>query len=517
MRRIAIPAVAIVIAWVSYVPPAAAHNPSIHQAMTDLAWQMMVFVENTGVDRIGEGDAEWNAFLQRVAATPPRFWTRPADLYDLISSRTEACTPVLGAWNTTVHGVPNAPRWDFKDLKECGINKNWKPMLDNVPANEFGGAVLGVWAGFPDAAFDDTHLWYRVTNAVGLGAVRDIVNEATEDALTIALIPIVCAIDWLFGDGDDCVKDSRKIADDVNVTEEIDSWIPGVGDQSGEDWVGVWHFIDMNPGASNEYDARQGKLFDEAGVPGQPMDPVELVLMAYFDASGLSVNYDKSQGIDKYTANHADDGVANTILRNQADWQFTTIAHVPFEPVNNLAWYGWTHFRDEQIHPVSMLGWPLHAIGDAIVPMHVTGTSAWGHRPFEDSQDLIWDSIWNFKTGQLEPQRAAVERVMRRAFEWWKVIEAWRAARGGTKDIPIRQIIMGVAAHTHDYAMAKNAETLGDWPFSITASTGYLVAKGESINAYAGTDNAAELVRPLYEDGMGAIVALLVAAADYYE
>ena len=41
--------------------------------MTDLAWQMMVFVEITGVDRIGEGDAEWNAFLQRVAAAPPRF------------------------------------------------------------------------------------------------------------------------------------------------------------------------------------------------------------------------------------------------------------------------------------------------------------------------------------------------------------------------------------------------------------------------------------------------------------
>ena len=68
-------------------------------------------------------------------------------------------------------------------------------------------------------------------------------------------MPIVCAIDWLFGDGDDCVKDSRKIADDVNVTEEIDSWIPGVGDQSGDDWVGVWHFVDMNPGASNDYDA----------------------------------------------------------------------------------------------------------------------------------------------------------------------------------------------------------------------------------------------------------------------
>jgi len=80
----------------------------------------------------------------------------------------------------------------------------------------------------------------------------------------------------------------------------------------------------MKPGASNDFDARQGKLFDEAGVPGEPMDPVELVLMAYFDASGLSLNYDKSQGIAKYTANNADDGMAKTIRRDKADWQFTT-------------------------------------------------------------------------------------------------------------------------------------------------------------------------------------------------
>ena len=397
MKRIVGSAVLAMAAWMLSPSPAAAHNPSIHQAMTDLAWQMMVVVENTGGERIGEGGDDWQGFLRRVAATPGRYRTRPADLYPLVSSRTDTCTPALGSWNTTVHGVPNAPRWDFKDLTGCGVNTTWKPSLDNVPANEFGGAVLGVWAAFPDSAFDDTHLWYRVTSAAGLGAVHDIVNEATEDALTIALIPIVCAVDWLFGDGDDCVKNSRKIADDVNVTEEVDSWIPGVGDQSGDDWVGVWHFVDMKPGASNDFDARQGKLFDEAGVPGEPMDPVELVLMAYFDASGLSLNYDKSQGIDKYTADNADDGMAKTIHRDKADWQFTTIAHTPFEPVNNLAWYGWTHFRDEQIHPVSMLGWPLHAIGDAIVPMHVVGTSAWGHRPFEDSQDLIWDSVWNFK------------------------------------------------------------------------------------------------------------------------
>jgi hypothetical protein len=246
------------------------------------------------------------------------------------------------------------------------------------------------------------------------------------------------------------------------------------------------------------------------------MDPLELVLMAYFDTSGLSVNYDKSDGVANYTADNANDGMANTIRRGKGDWQFTTIAHTPFEPVNNLAWFGWTHFRDEQIHPVRMLGWPLHAIGDATVPHHVMGTSAWGHRPFEDSQEQIWSSVWNFKIGQIGTQRPAVERTLRRAFEYWKLIQAWRAANGGTKDIPIRQIVMQIASHTHDYAMAQHVATGGDWPFSMGASTTYLIAKNASIKAYSDTDGAAEKVRPLYEDGMGATIALFVAAAEFF-
>jgi hypothetical protein len=125
-------------------------------------------------------------------------------------------------------------------------------------------------------------------------------------------------------------------------------------------------------------------------------------------------------------------------------------------------------------------------------------------------------SVWNFKLGQVETQRPAVERVMRRAFEYWKLIEAWRAAHGGTKDIPIRQIITELASHTHDYAMAQHVATGGDWPFSSVASTTYLVAKNETNDAYADTAGAAEKVRPLYEDGMGATIALLVAAADFY-
>ena len=518
MKRYAQGFLACMTGWIIAAAPAAAHNESIHQAMTDLSWQMMRFVEQTGTARISETDPEFIAFLERVKTTPHKYLTRPSQLHELVAADSSGCAPPLQNWNTSLGGLRAAPKWDFYKWKQCGShNADWEASLAGVAPDDFIGAALGFWAGSPDGAYDDTHLWFRPSNALGLGAVREVANEATEDALTVALVPIVCLIDWLFGDGEDCVKDSKKIADTVDVTEEIDGWIPGIGDVHGESWVGVWHFIDMNDGASNEYDERQGKLWDEAGVPGAPMDALELVLMAGFDAAGLSVNFSDSQGIGKYTVDNANDGVQDTIRRDQAKWQFTSIAHTPFEPVNNLAWHGWSRFHSDSAHPVSMLAWPLHAIGDSIAPMHVVGTSAWGHRPFEDSQERIWPGIWNFRKNDVQTQLPAIERTMRRAFEWWKVIEGWRASHGNTKDIPIRQLIRELAARTHAYSMQQHAATLGDWPFSPAASTTYLVAENDSIQAYADTDGAAEKVRPLYEDGMGMTIAVLVAAGEHFE
>jgi hypothetical protein len=501
--------------WFLCASPLAAHNPAIHQQMTDLAYQMMVFVGQSGLGRLGAGDAEWSAFLQRVASTPPKYKPQSAQLDELDAPKWSECALDRQSWKTTLAGIPYPPSWDFNGNNGCGVNLSWKPSLDGVASNDFIGAVLGLWAATPDDEFNDTHLWYRPTNAAGLGAVRNIVNEVTEDTLTVLLVPVVCAIDCIFSSCDDCDKDARKIANDVDIGDEIDGWIPGIGDISNGDYVGVWHFIDMKAGASNEFDAHQGKLFDEAGVPGLPPDPVEVVLMAYFDASGLSVNYDKSNGVSHYTDDSADDGVPRTVRRDKAQWQSTSIAHVAFEPVDNLADYGWSRFRDSQLHPIRMLAWPLHAIGDATVPMHVTGTSAWGHRPFEDSQEQLWPKIWTFAPGQPFVEQAFVARVMRRAFAWQKEIDAWRVAHGNSKDIPIRQIVTELAGHTRDYAMSQHQQTGGAWPFSPTASTQYLLFPHKTADQYAAIPGAADLVRPLFEDGMGAIVALLIAAGDY--
>ena len=77
MRRTATRVIAVALAWFACITPAAAHNQSIHQQMTDLAYQMMVFVGQPELGDLGEGDAEWTAFLQRVAATPIKYKAQP--------------------------------------------------------------------------------------------------------------------------------------------------------------------------------------------------------------------------------------------------------------------------------------------------------------------------------------------------------------------------------------------------------------------------------------------------------
>ena len=62
--------------------------------------------------------------------------------------------------------------------------------------------------------------------------------------------------------------------------------------------------------------------------------------------------------------------------------------------------------------------------------------------------------------------------------------------------------------------MTKYQDTDHRWPYDRGASTRYLVHQDETINEYKNFENAAELVRPLFVDGMGATLALLVSASE---
>ena len=236
--------------------------------------------------------------------------------------------------------------------------------------------------------------------------------------------------------------------------------------------------------------------------------------MAVFDISGLSVNYDDSNGVHQYQVTGADDGMPNTNLRNRSQWQYTTIAHIAFEPVDNLAYYGWRSFRDGVEHPVSSLAWPLHALGDATVPMHVTATSAWGHRPFEDAQERLWPQISKADV-PLVGQEQWVRATLMKAFEWWHFITQWRKVHTGhDTDTPVREMVTELAKRTLSYSMTAYEETGHIWPFNPAASTLYIIDEGAAISLYTGQPNTSDLVRPLFEDGIGATLALLVSASE---
>jgi hypothetical protein len=541
-----------------------AHNRPVHQDIVDYAYEAMLFVQHQRQFPIrppeGADLSEWQEFAQALLATPAKWKLLPSELHRLNVEKLKSppvhplggVTPAPGTpptaqitcsreiygqtvlpddwWVNRMGEVRYPVSTDFANVADCGVRFGWEPggIFNNANSADAVGAanvdhtgtILGMWASNVDNQFDDTHLWYRPTSAGGLGEIQKIADDAADEGLAAILIPFVCAWDCIFDSCHDCDKHAKDIADSANPLDDLSGLIPGIGDESGEDYVGVWHFINMNPGTSNDYDDKQGELWEEAG-PNQIVSAEEIVLMAYFDTVGLSLRYDPSRGPKQYQISNADDGLPNTRIRSEAQWQFTTFGHTAFEPVDNLAYYGWRRFRDGvpsegvEKHRVSYMAWPLHAIGDATVPMHVAGTSSWGHRPFEDGQQEIWSKLRMARDSPAD-QIAMLNRVVQGAFENWRFIRQWRASTGRRDDVPVRELVTRLAQRTYDYSMAKQASTGQTWPFLPGATAMYFVkaTRAPSIFLYTGRPDAGAIGRPVIEDGIGTSMALLIAAAD---
>src|SRR5262249_15587382 len=172
----------------------------------------------------------------------------------------------------------------------------------------------------------------------------------------------------------------------------LDGIAPGFGNLYGDNYTGMSHHIQMVGGGENDYDDHQGLFLSHAG-PFATMDAVDLAAMTLSDLAGISIYYDGSDSPKRYESKGGD-GLPATSHRSKAQWQFTTAAHTQMERVDNVAQWGWNNYSDPKgKHPVEALGFPLHAIGDATVPMHAAGTPAWGHRPYEDGMDQIWSKL----------------------------------------------------------------------------------------------------------------------------
>jgi hypothetical protein len=183
--------------------------------------------------------------------------------------------------------------------------------------------------------------------------------------------------------------------------------------------------------------------------------------------------------------------------------------------VDNLGFFGWNEFH-AKAGSVSFLGWPLHALGDATVPMHVAGTTAWGHRPFENAQENNWRFIARMLglgngTAVLHPEHP---KLLARAVRWRQQILNWRS-KGHGLDVPVRDLVTDLAGNTFKYSMEKQTQ-LTDWPFDDAASTLFFTSafKDAAVSKYENYPHGVELVMPMIEDGVAAKAAFLISAME---
>ena len=164
---------------------------------------------------------------------------------------------------------------------------------------------------------------------------------------------------------------------------EHESIIPIVGDIKNDAIVGISHHINV-PLDNTDYDDLSGLLITRAGQLGVP-GALEAAAIALADATGATV-----AGVPT-TAPLLKTSRVRTLRtdhrlrrrRNAGNWEFLPFVHTPMPPVGNLGWYGLQKFGAQPGPNTKFLGFALHAIGDATVPMHVAGAFGWGHRPYE--------------------------------------------------------------------------------------------------------------------------------------
>lgn len=169
------------------------------------------------------------------------------------------------------------------------------------------------------------------------------------------------------------IDTSHEFARQYNPVDEIQGAIPGVGDMRSDTFTGLWHFEAVDADI-NRFNSTRGMWYPGAG-PSYP-GAFDVTIMAGTQVAGLALNAFESDGPTHY-------GDFDRIHRTGAMWQSHSIGMLEFSPLHNLAAYGWSLFQADPTDAVG-LGWPLHAVGDACEPHHVTSTSAWGHRPYED-------------------------------------------------------------------------------------------------------------------------------------
>ena len=522
-RHKAVAAALFTVFTVQSAAPVFAHNERIHQGMTDYAYHLTL-----AMAAVSAGDTTSNPLVAELAAMLsdhpdlPAFFSaagqaRPKlralrsgllddpmpcfdpdllalvdDDNDLLPDRQLAAATLaeekMGRLN-----YPITTRYAHKNAT-CEIDKTYTPIgsmalvnpvsgttpKEKFRSRDYTGVTLGYWAGGPDRALTDwifrsTTLETLQTPAVQIGTGIGVSALAMAAcAIACGLMPVLCAVCPAIAIGA-----GIYVIDAIN---DIDA-----SSMEHDDFTGLGHHIDMKPLQPGDatFDDKRGKFMEKAGPGGNP-DLLEEMVIALYDLLGWHVRHDLSNGPAAYQITAGGDGHPDSVLRSASQWETATGAHIDYTPVDNLAMSGWTTFKaavkPDAVTPAAVqgapgLGWSLHALGDATVPMHVVGTTGFGHRPYEEAFDNRWEQLVIAdlgKPGATAMSARQAREIVNRALVWREFILQWRAGNGGTTDVPVRDLVTLLASQTRadaaNVAGMYNPGASLEWQFGSEAN-----------------------------------------------
>jgi hypothetical protein len=395
----------------------------------------------------------------------------------------------------------------------CAIDENWAPSGVLATVNPGGlttrdhtGVTLGYWAAAPDQELKDWVLSSTTLEAiqnpavVGAIATGATVTVAALCALACGFFPIACLLCPAVAVGAGAAT--------IDEITSIDS-----DSLESDKYVGFGHFIDMKPvpAGLSVFDTKPGKFMERAGPAGAP-DTTEQLVMALFDLGGVHVNHTESLAPKNYEILLGASGAIgsdfhrNTTHRDQSQWETPTAPHLQLAAVDNLGMFGYDEAKAQKgtSKEAYRIGWPLHAIGDAAVPMHAVGASGYGHRPYEDCVDMVWDSLVGSE--DIATSLETITQVVQRAFGWRKFIKDWRSLHG-TTEVPVRDLVTAIAAKTRQKGAAS------PFVFQPTQSLLYVVNQNAATAAYDNPAMAA-VQRDLVIEAIAAELAFLVSVTE---
>jgi hypothetical protein len=510
---------------------ARAYNQDTHQLLVDYAWQIML-----AVDVVGRNAAPPDQPFQQLSVSPDfsrrvqeavrKIHLLPANLPAPKDSRCidpamiqklGTNTPNWGNGGDFLNMQLNLVRFpialDYETGNDCGIQADWSPgpAYQLINKDDHTGTVLGYWAQYPDTLKDDFHVGIKPTSTGGLSALKEGLVVAGAIPAATVWVPVKCAwkcvkslVSFSPSDCADCCKhaidDGATASHDV--VSGIDSLVPIIGDFKSDFIVGMSHHINV-PLGNKDFDDTSGLLITKAGPLGVP-GALETLATAVA-ATGATVRYDDSAAPKNYDVRNAQDGAPDSRHRDAADWEFLPFPHLPMPPVDNLGWYGEGQYSTPPGHHTKFLGYALHAIGDATVPMHVVGAFGWGHRPYEDAVTMLHASLL---VGQRRTEPGRLNNILLpRAEAYYKIISDWRAANPGQQtDVPVRALVTAVAQKT--WSIAKTDPTLFNDGLSVLYLTPGLDTATQIYTAKSAT------MQLLVDEAVAASIAFLTATGE---